>query len=105
MTKDLNDMTLREIRASYYNTVNAIASEIWEDLTSTDSDPDYDDIQDQVFEAASGSAWITYPFRSQLVLLISEHGADAHGDEPSTQAFFAMQADLSDQINRLREGI
>lgn len=108
-TNDVIDTGLRGIREEYWATVRAVAEEILADFPEDD-----DDRQTAIHEFADGSQWVIYPREAYLVALVSNN-ADAHEDAidiaetargavatldgmVTTAAYFAMRADIEEQI-------
>jgi hypothetical protein len=92
MSKDIQEMTLRELYKSYYNSVKNIAIEALE-IDDTDDRADY------IHESVDGSEWVIYTHKARLVSVLSENvdACEELGDEPQKPesiAFFAMRADV-----------
>ena len=105
-TKDLMDMTLREIYSEYYGYCRSIAAEIIENFGLDAVKERTDDVETRLAESIDGSQWVIYTFRAELVSILSENDdayLDVYGEnEPVTveqKAYLAMDRDINDYFN------
>jgi hypothetical protein len=99
--KELNEMTLRGIRALYYTRCSDIAREALEI-------EDEDERETFLNESVDGSEWVIYTYRARLVAVLTDNVdaiSDAIGGDvsptPVAIAYFAMLADVRQQMASL----
>lgn len=91
----------------YFNAVESIARNAFDECHH---DPDHEDIHDRIREAVDGSQWVIYTGRQRAVLVWTENleAADDVGvrfdtvtDALNGIAFYAMEADVRDALQRI----
>lgn len=101
-TKELRDMTLRELEREYLDAVRAIALEAAEIAGEDERDT-------FIYESVDGNEWVIYTYRARLVAVLTEHvdeweengSGDPAGATPEVVAFYAMRRDVEEEIARI----
>lgn len=106
------DAAMNTMRRNYWQSVRDYAESIRDDVLSGELS-DWESVDSRLWEDCDGSAWIIYTFQAQQVLLLSDNdsigvdelGADgfdwSNGVPYSQLAFFALRADISEQLDAI----